>query len=80
VQIVGKISERNDKLTSRELDIIKHVAIGEENKEIAKNLCITEKTVKNHISHIFSKLSINSRAQLVVYSYRHRITTFDILW
>lgn len=43
------------------------------NKEIAKTLYISEKTVKNHISSIFRKLDVQDRTQAAVYAIRHRI-------
>nr|WP_240903864.1 response regulator transcription factor [Chengkuizengella sediminis] len=54
-------------LTDRELSIIKHIIKGMENKEIAKNLYVSEGTVKNAISKILKKLDLCNRIQLVVY-------------
>lgn len=52
-----------DDLTPRELDILKFVALGYDNNEIADELCIAEQTVKNHISIIYSKLGVHRRLQ-----------------
>jgi len=50
-------------LTQRELEILRHVAMGEDNREIACNLQLAEGTVKNHISAIYEKLEVRDRAQ-----------------
>ena len=59
-----------DGLTSRELEILKLMATGQANEQIAFNLKISEKTVRNHISHIYEKLQIYDRAQAVLYAVR----------
>ena len=53
-------------LTSRELEVLELVARGSSNEAIATALVLTPKTVRNHISHIYSKLAVNSRAQAIV--------------
>ncbi|MBA7520811.1 HTH-type transcriptional regulator MalT [subsurface metagenome] len=53
-------------LTKREVKVLKLVASGKTNKEIAKKLFISEKTVKNHLNHIYRKLGVKNRAQAVV--------------
>ena len=55
-----------DTLSSRESDILKLVAGGLSNKEIARNLSITPETVKSHVKHIFAKLGVEKRAQAAV--------------
>ena len=52
-------------LTDREIEVIRRVASGERNKEIAYNLGISESTVKAHLTHIFNKLDVDSRAGAV---------------
>ena len=59
-----------DGLTAREVEILKLMATGHANKQIAFNLKISEKTVRNHISHIYEKLQIYDRAQAVLYAVR----------
>jgi DNA-binding NarL/FixJ family response regulator len=54
-----------DDLTTREREILEVVAEGLDNYEVAARLDISEKTVRNHVSTIFSKLQIRSRAQAV---------------
>jgi pimeloyl-ACP methyl ester carboxylesterase/DNA-binding CsgD family transcriptional regulator len=53
-------------LTARERDILCHLARGLSNAEIAKRLFISEKTVRNHVTSIFSKLNVDSRAKAIV--------------
>ncbi|MGD8397533.1 MAG: response regulator transcription factor [Anaerolineae bacterium] len=60
----------SDDLTPRELEVLRTVSQGLSNKEIAQQLGISEKTVKNHISNIFSKLHVCDRTQAVLYAVR----------
>ena len=62
-----------DGLTAREVEILKLMATGQANKQIAFNLKISEKTVRNHISHIYEKLQIYDRAQAVLYAVRKNL-------
>jgi len=57
---------QNINLTNKEVRILKLVASGSTNKEIATRLFISEKTVKNHLNHIYRKLGVKNRAQAVV--------------
>ena len=57
-------------LSDRELEVLKLIAIGKDNAEIAKALFISPKTVKNHISNILMKLQIENRIQAAVYAVR----------
>jgi DNA-binding NarL/FixJ family response regulator len=57
-------------LTERELQVLQLAADGLSNKEISANLVISEKTVKNHVANIFSKLQVNDRTQAVLYALR----------
>ena len=50
---------------------------GHSNKEIARELCISEKTVKNHIANIFSKLHVNDRTQAVLYAIRQGLVKME---
>ncbi|MEO7456139.1 MAG: response regulator transcription factor [Gemmatimonadaceae bacterium] len=54
-----------DALTQRELEVLRHVAAGAANKEIAATLGITEPTVKAHLVHIFEKLDVENRTSAV---------------
>lgn len=57
-------------ITAREREILAHIAVGHANKQIAAELCISEFTVKRHVSHILDKLSVNDRAQAAVVAIR----------
>lgn len=69
--------EKNDEsnLTSREIEVLELIAEGMINKEIAKRLYISEKTVKNHVSNIFRKLNVSDRTQAAIYAFKHNIKT-----
>jgi NarL family two-component system response regulator LiaR len=66
----GKQTPVFDDLTPRELEVLSLIAEGLNNKEIAQELVISEKTVKNHINNIFSKLHVNDRSQAILYAIR----------
>ena len=57
-----------EKLTEREVDVVRLVAQGRSNHEIAQELVISEKTVKTHISNILGKLHLDDRTQLAIYA------------
>ncbi len=57
-----------DQITERELEVVRLVARGQSNHEIAAGLIISEKTVKTHISNILSKLHLTDRTQLAIYA------------
>lgn len=65
--------EKLDSLTKREIEILTQVASGMFNKEIAVNLNISERTVKNHISNIFKKIDASDRTQAAVFAIRNNI-------
>lgn len=60
-------------LTNRELEVLVQVANGMFNKEIATNLNISERTVKNHISNIFRKIDVSDRTQAAVFAIKNNI-------
>lgn len=65
--------EKLASLTKREVEILTQVACGMFNKEIAVNLNISERTVKNHISNIFKKIDASDRTQAAVFAIRNNI-------
>jgi len=61
------------RLTDRELQVLKLVAQGFNNRDIAKDLFISENTVKNHVRNILEKLHLHSRMEAVVYAVREKL-------
>jgi len=64
-----------DDLTPREADVLRGIAAGRTNAEIATELFISEVTVKSHINHLFAKINARSRAEAVRYAYDHGMGT-----
>lgn len=67
------VSVQKVSLTGREMEILKLVAKGLGNQEIAKTLCLSEKTVRNRLSIIFQKLHINNRTEAALYAIKEGI-------
>jgi two-component system NarL family response regulator len=61
------------RLTDRELEVLRLVATGLNNREIAKQLFISENTVKNHVRNILEKLQLHSRMEAVMYAVREKL-------
>ncbi|MDX9870864.1 MAG: response regulator transcription factor [Clostridia bacterium] len=68
-----RIKEDWETLTDREMDVLNLISRGQSNKEIARSLTISEKTVKNHITNIFRKLQVDDRTQAVLFAIKHRL-------
>ncbi|HET9035570.1 MAG TPA: LuxR C-terminal-related transcriptional regulator [Myxococcaceae bacterium] len=66
-------SQRPDGLTARELEVLGLVAAGKTNKVIARELFLSEKTVDRHVSNIFLKLGVSSRAAATAYAFTHKL-------
>lgn len=66
-----------DPLTAREVEVLRLVAQGLDNREIAEKLVISEATVRTHVSHILSKLHLASRTQAALYALKEGLTTLD---
>lgn len=64
-------------LTERELDVLRMIAVGKNNQEIAGELVISEKTVKTHITNILSKLHLKDRTQAAAYAWQSGIVRRD---
>jgi NarL family two-component system response regulator LiaR len=62
-------------LTERELEVLRLIAEGLNNREIAEKLVISDKTVKTHVSNILSKLHLEDRTQAAIYALRHGLAT-----
>ena len=65
--------EKINLLTARELELLKMIASGKKNLEIATTLNISERTVKNHLSHVFDKLKVVDRTQAAVFAIRNNL-------
>jgi DNA-binding NarL/FixJ family response regulator len=65
--------KNRQRLTPRELQVLRLVAGGETNRAIAAQLCISEKTVDRHVSNIFTKLDVSSRAAATAFAIRHNL-------
>jgi DNA-binding NarL/FixJ family response regulator len=62
-------------LTAREVDVLRLIAAGKSNLEIAKELFVSEATVKTHINHVFAKTGARDRAQAVRFAYQHGLVS-----
>jgi DNA-binding CsgD family transcriptional regulator len=60
-------------LSRRELEVLRHVAGGKTNKEIATELVLSERTVERHVSNIFAKLGVSTRAAATAFAYEHQL-------
>ncbi|WP_213495347.1 response regulator transcription factor [Lactococcus formosensis] len=65
--------ELYDNLSKREMEVLKILAQGFSNQEIADQLFISLKTVKTHVSNIFNKLEVNDRTQATIYAIQHKL-------
>lgn len=62
-----------NKLSKRETEVLKEMAKGKTNKEIAAQLFVSEKTIKTHVSHIFNKLEVSDRTQAAIYAMENHL-------
>ncbi len=68
-----------DILTAREIEVLRHVALGLSNKEIAAALSVREETVKTHVTHVLAKLDVANRSQAIVQALKRGIVALDEL-
>jgi len=71
------VHSADDSLTEREIDVLKLIAVGNGNKQIADRLCVTEATVKSRVTNILSKLDANDRAHAVTIGLQRGIIALD---
>jgi DNA-binding NarL/FixJ family response regulator len=76
-QLPDHPDHRIRELTEREEEILRHLAQGATNQEIAASLDVSEKTVRNRLSEIFSKLRLNNRTQAALYALREGIASLQ---
>ncbi|HEY4690566.1 MAG TPA: response regulator transcription factor [Anaerolineae bacterium] len=74
-QAVRAEAQPHDSLTERELSVLRLIASGQSNKEIAAALYLTEGTVKGYVSAILAKLGVADRTQAALYAVKHHLTT-----
>jgi len=83
LKVIRELNQPQDKpltedpLTVREADVLKQVARGLSNEEIAEILVVSERTVRTHVSNILGKLHLANRTQAALYALREGITTLD---
>jgi DNA-binding NarL/FixJ family response regulator len=70
-QVITPVRSLLDDLTPRECDVLRLIVCGQNNKEIAATLHVTEGTVKGHVSAILSKLGVADRTQAALYAVKH---------
>ena len=66
-----------DRLSAREVEVLQLVGRGMSNAEIARELFLSEKTVKNHLTNIFRKIQVTDRTQAVLYAIKHKIVNLS---
>jgi HD-GYP domain-containing protein (c-di-GMP phosphodiesterase class II) len=71
----GRPKPRPDGLTTREVEVLRLVAQGASNKEIAAKLVLSEKTVRNHVEHTYTKIGVSNRIGASMYALEHGLTT-----
>lgn len=70
-------TESTDDLTARETDVLRQLALGRSNREIASALDIGDETVKTHVAHLLAKLGVENRAQATVQALKRGLVSLD---
>lgn len=78
-EVATRLARRvpTDKLSQREMDVLRLIVAGNSNKEIADQLRLTESTVKNHVNSLLAKLHVHDRTQAVTTALKRGIVTLD---
>ena len=66
-----------DRLSAREIEVLRLIGKGMSNAEIARELYLSEKTVKNHLTNIFRKIDVTDRTQAVLFAIKHKIVNVE---
>jgi NarL family two-component system response regulator LiaR len=74
---VAECETTHEELTDRERDVLRHVALGLSNKDIARALSVGEETIKTHVGHLLSKLGVENRAQAIVQALKRGLVSLD---
>ena len=69
----GVSGQRNQQLSNREMEVVRCVAMGLRNKEVADKLGVSEATIKNHLTSVYSKLGVSDRLELILYAIHNRL-------
>ena len=64
-------------LTAREIEVLRCLVRGQSNREIAKTLVISPKTVGNHVEHVYTKIGVSNRAAASLFAMRHGLVPED---
>lgn len=75
---LARIDGSND-LTPREVDVLRQVALGLSNREVAAALGVSEETIKTHVTHLLAKLGVDNRAQATVQGLKRGVVSLDEL-
>jgi DNA-binding NarL/FixJ family response regulator len=76
---IGRDAIVPEVLTARETEVLRHVALGLSNKDIAAALSVREETVKTHVTHVLAKLDVANRSQAIVQAIKRGIVALDEL-
>lgn len=73
----GKAGNTGSELTEREQEVLRQLALGHTNREIAETLVVSEETIKTHVGNILTKLQLAHRTQAVIYALKHGLISLD---
>jgi DNA-binding NarL/FixJ family response regulator len=70
-EFLGEGGDSPDGLTPREVQVLRLIAAGRSNREIAEDLTLSERTVARHVTNIYTKVGVHSKAEATAYAFRH---------
>jgi NarL family two-component system response regulator LiaR len=77
LQELGRVGQPEVALSEREQDVLRHLALGHTNREIAETMMVSPETVKTHVGNILAKLHLAHRTQAVIYALKRGIISLD---